>query len=201
MNRIRKLTVVVAAVLSFLLVSGPVAAIDFTDHEISRLKKGKAVKKPLAKAGTNGFYGGSGYALIDAPPEVVWNALLDWESYPDVYPKTVQVKEVSRRGGRSLVKMELGHELISVSYFVEVKADKSRWQIDYRLVTNKPHDIEAAHGYWRLFPQKGGRTLVAYVVAVQVPMGIVNLIPESLERKINRNLLSSPRYLRKWLAR
>lgn len=201
MSRTGPISIALAALLSFLLAAAPVMAIDFTEREISRLKEGKAVKKPLAKAGTNGFYGGSGYALIDAPPEVVWKALLDWDSYPNVYPKTVKVKEISRREGRSLVKMELGHEMLSVSYFVEVKVDKSRWQIDYRLVTDKPHDIDAAHGYWRLFPQQGGRTLVAYVVAVQVPMGVVNLIPESLERKINRNLLASPRYLREWLGR
>jgi hypothetical protein len=195
------ISIATIAALSCLLITGPAMAIDFTEHELSRLKEGKSVKKPLARAGTNGFYGGSGFALIDAPPEIVWEALLDWSSYPRVYPSTVEVREVSRRGNRSLVKMELGHELVSVSYFVEVEADKSRWQIDYHLVTNKPHDIDSAHGYWRLFPQKDGRTLAAYVVAVQVPMGVVNLLPERLERKINRYLLASPHFLRKWISR
>jgi ribosome-associated toxin RatA of RatAB toxin-antitoxin module len=191
----------IAAALAVLLVAGQSQAIEFTDRELDRLKAGKAVKKPLAKAGQNGFYGGSGFALVDAPPEVVWKAILDWSSYRKVYPKTVEVREVSRKSNRSLVKMELGHELISVSYFVDVRVNRSKWQLDYRLVTNKPHDIDAAHGYWRLFPQKDGRTLVAYVVAVRVPMGLVNLIPSDLERKINRNLLASPRYLREWLDR
>jgi len=201
MTRTNPLTIGLIAAISFLLAAGPVMAVDFTERELSKLKEGKAVKKPLATAGANGIYGGSGFALIDAPPEVVWDAILDWGSYHQVYPATVEVKEVSRKGNRSLVKMELGHEMISVSYFVEVEFDKARWQLNYRLVTDKPHDIEKAHGYWRLFPQSDGRTLVAYVAAVQVPMGLVNLLPSDLERKINRNLLSSPRYLREWLAR
>jgi ribosome-associated toxin RatA of RatAB toxin-antitoxin module len=176
------------------------SALDFSQTELERLKAGKAVRKPLAKAGDKGFYGGSGFALIDAPPEQVWEAILDFGSYARVYPKTVDVREVSRKGDRSLVRMQLGHELISVSYFVEVTANRSRWQLDYKLVTDRPHDIEEAYGYWRLFPQSDGRTLAAYVVAVRVPMGLVNLIPQSMERKINRTLLGSPRYLRDWVV-
>jgi ribosome-associated toxin RatA of RatAB toxin-antitoxin module len=194
-------TILFALITAFavVLAAGPSQAVDFSAKELNKLKAGKAVKKPLPRAGDNGFYGGSGFALIDAPVEEVWEALLDWSSYRQVYPKTVDVREVSRKGARSLVRMELGHELISVAYFVDVRADRGRWQLDYKLVTNRPHDIEAAHGYWRLFPQKSGQTLVAYVVAVRVPMGLVNLIPPSLERKINRNLLASPEYLRTWM--
>jgi hypothetical protein len=89
--------------------------------------------------------------------------------------------------------------MIGLSYFVEVKTDKSKWQIDYKLVTSKPHDIDKAQGYWRLFPQKNGKTLAAYVAFVKVPMGVVNLLPERLQRKINRGLLACPRHLRTWI--
>jgi ribosome-associated toxin RatA of RatAB toxin-antitoxin module len=199
MNAQQTTSIALAVALVALAAAGPAHAVDFTDKQIDKLKAGKSVKKPLAGAGANGVYGGSGFALIEAPPEVVWNAILDWGSYNQVFPKTLDVRQVSRKGDRSLVRMELGHKLLNVAYFVEVKTDKSKWQISYKLVTSKPHDIEEVQGYWRLFPQQNGQTLVAYVTAVKVPMGVVNLIPQPLEKKINRNLLASPQYLRTWI--
>jgi len=199
MNATIKTVIALVLGVAVFAAAGPTQAIDFTDKQLAKLKAGKSVKKPLRGSGSNGVYGGSGFALIDAPPEVVWNAIQDWGSYKRVFPKTCDVREVSRKGGRSLVRMELGTKLINVSYFVEVKTDKSKWQISYKLVGSKPHDIDEVQGYWRLFPQANGQTLVAYVTAVKVPMGVVNLIPEPLEKKINRNLLASPQYLRTWI--
>jgi len=199
MNAAIKTSIALVLGIAVAAASGPAGAVDFTEKQLAKLKAGKSVKKPLVDAGSNGVYGGSGFALIDAPPEVVWNAILDWGSYKKVFPKTRDVRQVSRKGGRSLVRMELGTKLINVAYFVEVTANKSKWQISYKLVGSKPHDIDEVQGYWRLFPQKNGQTLVAYVTAVKVPMGLVNLIPENLEKKINRNLLASPQYLREWI--
>ena len=188
-----------ALALAVLSATGPARAIEFNDKQLDKLRAGKSVKKPLAGAGSSGVYGGSGFALVDAPPEVVWKAILDWGSYSRIFPKTLGAREVSTKGGRSLVRMDLGHKLISVSFFLEVRTDRDKWQIDYKLVPGKPHDVEEVRGYWRLFPQSNGQTLVAYVTAVKVPMGLVNLIPEPLEKKINRNLLASPQYLRTWI--
>jgi len=191
--------VLVALALAVFVQATPAAAVEFTDRQLERLKAGKTVKKPLSTVGEGGVYGGSGFALVDAPPEVVWQAILDWESYHTVFPRTRETREVSQRGDRSLVRVVMGYALVNIEFFVKIRTDKSKWQMDFELAENRPHDIEAARGYWRLFPQPGGQTLVAYVTAVKVPMGVVNLIPESLEKKINRNLLACPKFLREWL--
>jgi ribosome-associated toxin RatA of RatAB toxin-antitoxin module len=185
--------------LAFVFAAAPAMAVDFDEREKSKLAAGKVVKKPLAKAGKNGVYGGSSYALIDAPVDLVWAAILDWDSYKKVYPKTVSVKETSKRGNKSLVHMEQGHKLISVSYDVEVQKDEAKKMISFKLVKNRPHDIEETRGYWRLFPQKDGRTLVAYVVAVQVPSGLVNLIGDKMSASLARALLNVPGSLKKWV--
>lgn len=191
--------IAVALTVAVLAQAAPSAAVEFNERQLEKLKAGKSVKKPLEGVGEDGVYGGSGFALIDAPPEVVWQAILDWSSYHAVYPRTVEARELSQRSDRSLVRVEMGYKLLSVEFFVEIHTDKSKWQVDFTLVEDRPNDIEAARGYWRLFPQPNGQTLVAYVTAVKVPMGVVNLIPESLERKINRNLLACPEYLRAWI--
>jgi len=190
---------VLGTALALVLAAGSASAVDFSEKEKAQLAAGKTVKKAMAKAGKNGVYGGSAYTLIDAPADLIWAAIEDWDSYRKVYPKTVSVKEVSRKGNKSLVRIEQGHALISVAYHVEVVKDPEKQMISFALVKSKPHDIEETKGYWRLFPQADGRTLVAYVVAVQVPSGLVNLLGQSLSDKLARALLGVPNDLKKWV--
>jgi ribosome-associated toxin RatA of RatAB toxin-antitoxin module len=185
--------------LAFCGVAADAAAVEFSADEKAKLAAGKTVKQRLPSSGEGGFYGGTGYALIDAPVEAVWAAIGDWGSYPKMFPKTVAVTEVSRKGESSLIHMEMGHQLIRAEYYMSVERNPEKKMLSFSLVKNRPHDIEDTRGYWRLFPQSDGRTLVAYVVATQIPMGIINLISPDLVAKIERNLLGVPDYLKKWL--
>lgn len=190
---------VLAAALALLLVPDPAASVQFSQAEKGRLKQGKVVKKPLSNSRQGGFYGGTGWIVVDAPPDVVWAAIADWDSYHKIFPNTVSAEEISRKGERSLLKMKLGHELISVIYHCEIIRDNQRKILSFKLVENLPHDIAAARGYWRLFPQEDGRTLVAYVVAVRVPMGLVNLLGTELEIQLEGGLLNVPKHLKAWV--
>jgi ribosome-associated toxin RatA of RatAB toxin-antitoxin module len=174
-------------------------AVDFNDKEKAKLAAGKTVKKRLPTSGEGGFYGGTGYTLINASAEVLWAAIEDWGSYKKIFPKTVAVTEVSRKGEQSLIHMEMGHALIRAEYYMTVERDRAKQMISFRLVKNRPHDIDDTRGYWRLFPQGDGKTLVAYVVATQIPMGIINLLSPDLIAKIERNLLGVPNDLKAWV--
>jgi ligand-binding SRPBCC domain-containing protein len=189
----------VSLLLAALLAAAPALAVDFTPEDKAKLAAGKTLKKALPTSGAQGFYGGTGYTIIAAPLEAVWSAIEDWNAYPKVYPKTVACAELSRKGNVSLIRMEMGHELLSIEYHMTVKRDREKNMISFDLVPNKPHDIEETRGYWRLFPQKDGRTLVAYVVATRVPMGIINLLGAKYESMIERHLLGVPGELKKWV--
>lgn len=189
----------VAAALALLLAPDPAASVQFNQAEKGRLKQGKVVHKPLSNSRQGGFYGGTGWIVVDAPPDVVWAAIADWDSYHKIFPNTVSAEEISRKGDRSLLKMKLGHKLISVIYHCEIIKDTQRKILSFKLVENLPHDITAARGYWRLFPQEDGRTLVAYVVAVRVPMGLVNLLGDELESQLEGGLLNVPKHLKAWI--
>jgi len=197
------LTTMLACMATAFVISGfayaEPAPSDFTEKEVALLKNGKPVFRPLPTSRNNGFYGGTGFAIINAPMDVIWKAIQDWASYPKTYPNTIHVEEVSRKGNRHLIKMELGHKLLRITYFVEVEFDKKQRKIKFNLVTNRVHDIDASQGYWRFFPQKNGSTLVAYVVAVRVPMGVINLLSESVERKLEGGLLNIPTRLKRWI--
>ena len=189
-------------VLTLVVLIGEVGiarAVDFTPAEIARLNQGKSVTKPLPTSRQNGFYGGTGWAMVDAPVEVVWQAIQDWESYPEIFPHTVAVRELSRRNDRLLVRLALGHRLVTCIYHVDVVRDPEKRILSFKLVPSLPHDIEETRGYWRLFPQRDGRTLVAYVVAAKVPMGLINLIGAELERKLEWGILNLPINLKRWV--
>jgi ribosome-associated toxin RatA of RatAB toxin-antitoxin module len=183
------------------LFSIPSMALDFTPGEIKKLTDGKLIRKPLKNSCQNGFYGGAGFAIIDAPVEVVWKALADWRAYPQMFPKTVDASEVSRKNDQSLVKVLLGHKILNIKYHIAVSRDWNKKTISFKLADAMPHDIDGARGYWKLIPQKDGRTLVAYAVSIRVPAGIVAFLGKSAEKSLERNVIGLPRFLKKYIEK
>ena len=177
------------------------AAVKLSDQEISDLFSGKTIRHPVDRSSKDGFFGGTGWALINAPVEEVWQALVDFNSYANYYKYTNTVRETARKGQRSLVRMDLGYKILRVSYFLDVKKDRDNWTLRYRLDTNRPHDIDDARGYWRLLPQKGGKTLVAYVASIQIPKGLANFLGESKRKSMERYVLGAPGQLKKWVEK
>ncbi|MDJ0764626.1 MAG: SRPBCC family protein [Myxococcota bacterium] len=185
--------------LILLIAAGDVYGFSFTTEEIARLQAGKTVKKPLSNSRKNGFYAGTGWAIIDAPAPVIWKALSDWNAYPRIFPRTVKAEELARKGDRALIRMELGYKILSIGYCLDVVSDTSDKKVAFNLVPDRPHDIEKTSGYWRLFPQKDGRTLVGYGIAVQVPAGIVAFLGDRLEKDLEGALIGLPKYLKRWI--
>lgn len=186
---------------AFILCSTAALAVNFTASEKEKLKAGKTIRKPLASSRQKGFFGGSGYTLIDAPVDAVWATIQDFKAYDKMFSATAAVKRIAKRGNTSLVHYKMGYKLISLEYFLEVKSDKANRTISFNLVENKPHDIDMAKGYWKLFPQPGNRTLVAYVVSAKIPMGVANMFDAKMNRLIERNLVGgTPDGVKKRLA-
>ena len=198
-NTKQKFILIPTVVMTFLF-SISAGAVTFSAAEKEKLQSGKTVKKRLSNSCNNGFYGGSGYTLIDAPAEVVWKAILDYNTYHKVFAATSRVSEIERKGSKSLIHYEMGYKFLTLEYYLEVTKNHSKYTLSFEMLTDKPHDITMARGYWRLFPQKGGRTLVAYVVSTQIPMGIVNLMKKSWHPLVERNLIGAPNDIKKWLA-
>ncbi len=198
-GRIPRALLILSILLGLLFVSGIVAAIEFSDVELAELKSGNTIHRELPTSGTKGFYGGSGWAVVDAPADVIWKLLVDWDAYTQVFPNTTEAVELSRKGAKSLVRFKLGHPLVSLTYHVEMERKTEKKILSFRLVKNMPNDVNSIRGYWRLFPQKNGSTLIAYVVAVKVPMGLVNLAGPDLERKSILALLRIPGDIKTWV--
>lgn len=195
----RIISLALLAGLSVGLISVPSGAVDFSDEELEALKSGKVVRQKLPNSGKGGFYGGSGFALIKAPVDMVWKAIQDFEAYTRMFPNTTEATELSRKDEKSMVRFRLGHPLVNLQYHVELVRDPDKKILSFRLIGGMPNDIDTIRGYWRLFPQADGRTLVAYVVAVEVPMSLVQLAGPDLERRSFNALLGIPGDLRRWV--
>lgn len=193
--------VLISTITMITLMASSVWAVDFTTAEKTKLKNGKTVVKLLPSSGQKGFYGGSGYALINAPVDEVWKVLLDWNSYVDMFPNTEVCKPVSRKGNKTLLKMKIGHPVVNVRYHAEVTTNAEKKTLHFNLLSKYPHDIDSLTGYWRLFPQEGGRTLAAYVVSVKAPPGIVAIAGDDLANRAITALLKIPGKIKKRLDR
>jgi hypothetical protein len=77
--------------------------------------------------------------------------------------------------------------------------DDEKKVLTFRMVPNLANDIDDVRGYWRLFPQPEGRTLIAYVLAIRAPMGLVNLIGPKLEEEAITALLNVPGFMKAWI--
>ncbi|MBN2525766.1 MAG: SRPBCC family protein [Deltaproteobacteria bacterium] len=187
------------AVIFTLLLSGYASAIDFTAAEKIKLKQGRTVVKMLPTSGQKGFYGGSGYALINATVDEVWKVLTDWPAYTEILPNTEVCAPVSKKGNKTLIKMKIGHPVANVRYHVEATENELEKSLHFQLISKYPHDIDSLTGYWRLFPQSGGRTLAAYVVSVKAPPGIITIAGDDLANRAVGNMLKFPGYIKRWI--
>ena len=139
------------------------------------------------------------FTIVKAPVDVVWKAIQDFGIYSRMFPNTTEATELSRKGDKSMVRLRLGHPLVNLQYHVEIGRDDTKKMMSFKLIKKMPNDINSIRGYWRLFPQKDGRTLIAYAVAVEVPMGLVNLAGSDLERRSFNALLGIPGDVRRWV--
>ncbi len=197
-NGIKTIGMLAVAVAVFSL-SSEAASSRFSDNELKILNAGGTVRRIFPESGNKGFYGGSGWTVVNASQEEVWAAIQDWGSYTNAFPNTIEAKEISRKPGRSLLRMRLGHPVIQVIYHVEMRPDLEKKTIAFSMVKNHQQDLDEIDGYWQLFPLAEKRTLVAYVVRVQVPMGIVNILSESFKKMALHGILGAPGHLKKWI--
>ena len=190
-----------AIALSVMVISPSSHSIKFSKAEKVALTKGETVRKLFANNGKDGFYGGSGWAMIDAPVDVIWKNVLDWASYTKIFDHNVETKELYRRKGRSVVRMKLGHPLVNVQYHVEMKPDKEKNTMRFQLLADMPSDLEHIQGYWQFFPQAGNKTLVVYVIRIRVPPGLEGLLPDSFKQKAIYDILNIPGILKEWIEK
>jgi hypothetical protein len=176
-----------------------VAAQELTAEEKTTLASGKEVKKTIADNGKDRYFGGTGMVVVPEPVEAVWAVIQDYAFYPKMFSNTYESKEMARLGGKSLIRMKLGHPIVSVRYHLEMSPNAKTWTLEFKQVSTHPSDLEDIRGYWKLVPMGEKATLLMYVIGVKVPDGIVRILPEPFKVWVLDGVLGAPSAVRKWM--
>jgi len=117
--------------------------------------------------------------VIDAPPHVVWDTLLDFDSYPQWMPQVVEcVADDATDAQRVETTLEFNLVITKkVRYLLEYR-DQGDFRMEYSLVEG---DFARNEGYWVVRPFGGGQSILYY--ANYVDYSSMNLLRAFLKRQ------------------
>lgn len=144
----------------------------FDRKELARLKRGELVERRVIqeRAGLR-LMGGTSWQVIDAKPDVVWQALLDTKHYHRMMPQVLEARLVDEAGDRRTVFMRQGSPVLYTSYYLDVSIDREQHQVRFEKDSSRPGSLRAAWGFYEVRPY-GDRTLLAYGVMAD-PGGLI----------------------------
>jgi hypothetical protein len=148
---------------------------DLSSEERASLAAGALVSRPLAeRRGTLDLLGGTSYQVIDAPLNVVWNALLDTQYYHRMMPRVLEARLVQSGPDQNqrTVYMRQGAGPFVRAYYLNVHIRQDQGDISFSVDEHRPHDLRAAWGFYNVKPYGDGkRTLLAYGVMADLNVG------------------------------
>lgn len=116
--------------------------------------------------------------LVNAPVEKCWEAVTDYDRYPEFIPEIRQISTSNRRGDEIDVHYQI--EMIKkIRYSIRMKEEKPR-RLSWTYIEGEV--MKDNKGSWLLEPAGEGETQVTYNVELAlgplVPKSIVNMLAE-----------------------
>ena len=153
---------------------------------LAQLRKGQPYKTQIQD-------GSAGRGLVvqdvDAPSNIVWGRILDFDHYHQMVPKTVESKTYKKesvgRGNkqRIWVAMKVGFPLLKLQFFINHLYDPALHSLTWTLDYNRKSDLDDSCGYWYVIPHPEDpthKTRVFYSVEVSmfpwVPQFVVDFM-------------------------
>lgn len=172
---------------------------EFTPQEQQLLDSGKLVKREVSRQrGSQHFFGGTSWQVINANPDQVWKVINDERTYGRLFPYVVKVKLLSREGASRTVYMEHASGPFHVSYALKGHADNKRRDLTFELDNSRSWDIESAWGFFTVRPYGNGKSILAYGVMLDIGPGLLRGL---LREKIRGSMLHIPRDVRKYIQK
>jgi carbon monoxide dehydrogenase subunit G len=146
----RAITALVVAVL--VVFAGPARADDMSDM----LKKGPMVRLETDKSGK--FKGATCIIDVDAPIDLVWAVLIDYEKYIEFMPRMEKL-EVKREGNDAYLAIKLDTPMVATKYTNKMTADAANHSIAAKQVDG---DLDGSTYNWKLVSTASGGTRIFY---------------------------------------
>jgi ribosome-associated toxin RatA of RatAB toxin-antitoxin module len=122
--------------------------------------------------------------LIEAPPEQVWEALLDFERWPEFMPLIRETEIMRRDSGRVWVRQRYRVVFLNMEHTSIYETNRGLGELSWSLDRNAHHDIADTEGRWWLLPVKSGAaTLAIYAGALDAGRGVPGFVERLLMRR------------------
>ena len=154
---------------------------------LSTLRAGKPHKTQIESDS-----GGRGLVVQDvqAPPDVVWGRILDFNAYPKMVPKTAESqiykKENLRKGQQRIwVRMKVGFPMLKIQFYINHLYDPAKNSLTWTLDYSKKSDLNDSVGFWYVIPHPDqvGHTRVYYSVEISVFDWMPKFVVDFLSKK------------------
>jgi len=151
--------------------------------EKAQLLRGEAVRRQVRSDG-----GGRGIAIMDiaAPPEKIWEVIVDYKGYPNWIDdlESTKIYGGDKAAGYK-VQFELSVFGMEVIYFIDHDFSPAKgamtWQLDY----SRESDIDDSTGYWLVYPAPDhpGHSRLEYSVDLRLKGWIPGIVENMLAKK------------------
>jgi carbon monoxide dehydrogenase subunit G len=155
------LTVALSLIVACSLLAVPARA----DDVGTLLKKGPLVRLETDAAGK--LKGATCIVDVDAPIEIVWAVLTDYERYIDFMPRMTKL-DVRRDGADAYLAIKLDTPLVATNYTNKMTANATDFTIAAKQVEG---DLDGSAYFWRLTPTASG-TRITYSGIIRNYSGI-----------------------------
>jgi ribosome-associated toxin RatA of RatAB toxin-antitoxin module len=139
----------------------------FSAADLAQLRSGQAIRRQ-----TEGASGGRGLAIfrVQAPPDVVWAVINDFDQYPKWIHNVDKCQVYQRDGGNIDVDFVISGLGFSAEYYIHHMYHPAEhwgtWTLDY----SRESDLDDSVGFWRVTPwaEDPRQSVVEYSVDVRV---------------------------------
>lgn len=170
-------------VLAFVLLATPAAdALDVEQLDGETLaaltREGPLVA--IDEAENGGLELATAITVIDAPPQTVWDTLVDFDTYPEWMPQTTGCVVIAHQGDERLVTTTLEFDLVitkRVEYTLSYR-DLGGYRMEFDRVSG---DLDRNEGYWVVRPFRDDQSILYY--ANYVDYTSIKLLRSFLKRQ------------------
>lgn len=146
----------------------------FSPDEQKQLAAGHLVTRPVSERRADlRLIGGSAWQVINAPPAVVFRALLDTKHYDKLLPTVTGASLVTEAETLRRVRLEHKKGPLGIAYRLALTIDPQRHDITFKLNDRLDSGLRAAWGFFALTPYGASKTLLSYGVMADPGEGLI----------------------------
>lgn len=130
--------------------------------------------------------GASRSIVVNAPPEKVFDTIINYDRYPEWLTEVKKIRTSDRKGNEVKIHYEVDFKIKTIRYTILAKEERPQ-RMSWTFVEGEV--MKDNKGSWELAPEGEGKTKITYSVEVTVgplvPKSVLNtLVDQSLPKML-----------------